>query len=92
MGLQDGLGSIRLDADGRWVDEGRIDAVQDEVRTIVAEDGGRLWLGTWSGDLVRHTLPAGWNGASGDNAAKVGVERFGATEGTRERVRLTWDA
>lgn len=81
VGLQDGLGSIRLDADGRWVDEGRIDAVQDEVRTIVAEDGGRLWLGTWSGDLIRLTLPAGWNGANRGDAGKVVAERFGAAEG-----------
>ena len=83
VGMQEGLASIRLDADGRWVDEGRIDTFQDEVRSIVADADmdTRLWLGTWSGDLVRLTLPAGWDGANRDNAAKVVVERFGTTEG-----------
>lgn len=81
VGMQDGLSSIRLDGHGRWVDEGRIDAVQDEVRTIVADGGGRLWLGTWGGDLIRLTLPAGWNGAHQGDAEAVVAERFGAGAG-----------
>lgn len=56
VGLQNGLASMRLQA-GRWVDEGLVDGVSDEVRTMVQEDNGQLWMGTLSTGIVRLSFP-----------------------------------
>jgi diguanylate cyclase (GGDEF)-like protein len=81
VGMQNGLASIRLGADGRWVDEGRIEPVRDEVRTLV-EDDGHLWLGTWSG-VIRLALPTAWRGPRA-GGHPVALERFGVAQGLPE--------
>jgi ligand-binding sensor domain-containing protein len=52
VGLFDGLASFRW-ADGRWIDEGRVEAVVDEVRTLFENANGSLWAGTSAKGLLR---------------------------------------
>ena len=61
VGLFDGLASLRLDG-GKWVFEGRVHGVSDEVRSIVEDIDGRLWLGTPTGgssNRLRSSAPGG---------------------------------
>ena len=44
-GFREGLAVIRR-VDGRWIDEGRIAGVKDEIRSIVRTDANTLWLAT----------------------------------------------
>jgi signal transduction histidine kinase/CheY-like chemotaxis protein/ligand-binding sensor domain-containing protein len=78
VGLFDGLASLRL-RDGRWVDEGRVEGISDEVRTIVEADDGRLWLGGPKG--VWRVAFSAAAGAGGSRPPKPTIERFGTAEG-----------
>jgi signal transduction histidine kinase len=79
VGLQDGIASLRLEKD-RWVDEGKIPGIADEVRTLFEEPDGRLWLGLQTGGVIRLTFPRGWAGGK-DVGPSVRVERFGIPHG-----------
>jgi len=78
VGYPDGIGSLRYQ-DGRWIDEGRIAGVRQEVRTIRQDAGGHLWLSLWVGGAIRLSLPPDWQGPHDGRSVKV--ERFGAAEG-----------
>ncbi len=62
VGLFDGLASFRR-VNGKWVDEGRIEAIRDEVRTLVENPDGSLWVGyvehRAGADVVRVETDAG---------------------------------
>ncbi len=58
VALFDGLASLRLDA-GKWVFEGRVEGVSDEVRSIVEDTDGLLWLGTAAGGILRVDFVSG---------------------------------
>ena len=76
LGLRDGLARLRL-RDGRWTDDGRIQGIREQVRSIVEDAEGRLWLGLKYGGVVRlEPSPA-----SSDAAA---IRRFGAEHGLPE--------
>ncbi len=60
---------------GEWVDAGRLDGVDQEVRSIVEDRDGRLWLGTHFDGVLRVTL------APGPELRAVAVERFGPDHG-----------
>jgi len=79
VGMQDGIASLRLESE-RWVDEGQIPGIADEVRTLFEEADGRLWLGLVGGGVIRLTFPLGWSGTS-DTAHPVRLERFGIQQG-----------
>lgn len=77
VGLQNGLASIRWDG-RRWRDEGRIEGVGDEVRSMQGLPDGTLWLGSWNGHVLRVDFPPEWSGGA---SAPARVARFGAAEG-----------
>jgi signal transduction histidine kinase/CheY-like chemotaxis protein len=79
VGLFDGLASFRR-VGGRWIDEGRIEPLRDEVRTLVENPDGSLWVGTSNTGLVRvsfNSRPA----SDGPRPAPSSIERFGAKDG-----------
>jgi signal transduction histidine kinase len=81
VGLFDGLASLRFDR-GRWVFEGRVGGIGDEVRTIDEDTDGRLWLGTAANGVLRVTFWPPEGGASdGPLPLNPRVERFGAANG-----------
>lgn len=49
------LGGVRVlrFADDRWLDEGRLQNLEEEVRSIAEDEAGRLWLGTHFDGLIR---------------------------------------
>ena len=54
LGLFDGLASFRY-VDGQWIDEGRVDGVLDNMRTLFENPDGSLWAGTSDTGLYRLT-------------------------------------
>jgi signal transduction histidine kinase/CheY-like chemotaxis protein len=81
VGLFDGLASLRLEA-GKWVFEGRVNGVSDEVRSVAEDDDGRLWLGTAASGVVRVDF---WSSTPHGSEASLPlsprIERFGAAQG-----------
>ena len=80
VGLFDGLAALRLDA-GKWVFEGRFEGIRDEVRSIVEDADGRLWLGTAASGILRVEVGASDTGAGDRLSLAPRVERFGAAQG-----------
>jgi signal transduction histidine kinase/DNA-binding response OmpR family regulator/ligand-binding sensor domain-containing protein/heme exporter protein D len=78
VGLFDGLASLRLH-EGRWVDEGSVEGVGDEIRTIAEAEDGRLWLGSPKGVLRVDFSTASATGGSRPPNPKI--EHFGRAEG-----------
>jgi signal transduction histidine kinase len=79
VGLQNGVASMRQE-NARWVDEGQVPGVVNEVRGMFEEPDGRLWLGLKEGGVIRLTFPVDWPGDI--NAHKpVQVEHFGTRDG-----------
>lgn len=77
VGYQDGFGSIRRTAKG-WLDEGRIAAVQGQIRSITEHRDDQLWLSPWVGGLLRaRVAPDTVDGGRG----AVRIERFGHHDG-----------
>jgi signal transduction histidine kinase/DNA-binding response OmpR family regulator len=74
IGLFDGIASMRY-RDGRWIDEGRLPDVHEQVRSLFEDASGTLWAGTPGAGLLRLTL-ASAPSRSGPRPA-VHVERFG---------------
>jgi serine phosphatase RsbU (regulator of sigma subunit) len=52
VGLFDGVGSLKLQGN-RWIWEGRIEEIADEIRSITQDKSRTLWLGTRSNGLYR---------------------------------------
>ena len=79
VGLADGLASL-IWADGRWVNEGRVAGVADQVRSLHQQADGTLWAGTQSSGLL---LLRGADIASGagPRPSAPTVERYGADQG-----------
>ncbi|MDP2876932.1 MAG: histidine kinase dimerization/phospho-acceptor domain-containing protein, partial [Holophaga sp.] len=84
VALQDGLASMRWTKD-RWVDEGRIPGVTEEIRSLFAMADGRLWACTNSQGVIRLTPPSGWQGGSSGSAPII--ERFGTAHGLPDLSR-----
>jgi len=80
VGLFDGLASLRR-VGGRWVDEGRVAGISDEVRTIVEASDGRVWLGTGATGILRVDLSPGALRAGGLLPENPTIERFGPASG-----------
>ena len=94
VGLFDGLASLRLDA-GKWVFEGRINGVSDEVRSIEEDTDGRLWLGTAANGVLRAAFwgPGERDGADSALPLSPRVERFGTSHGLPNTgITVAWAA
>ena len=79
VGLFDGLASFRR-IGGKWIDEGRIESVHDEVRTIVENPDGSLWVGTSNTGLLRVSF-ASKPAPDAPRPDAPSVERFGVKDG-----------
>jgi signal transduction histidine kinase/CheY-like chemotaxis protein len=51
VGLADGLASVRW-SDGRWVNEGRVPGITEQVRSLYQAPDATLWVGTQSSGLL----------------------------------------
>jgi signal transduction histidine kinase/CheY-like chemotaxis protein len=78
VGLFDGLASFRW-ANGRWVDEGRVEGLGDQVRSLFENPDGSLWVGTSSTGLVHVTFAS--RPGPGLPRPLASWERFGAAQG-----------
>ncbi len=83
VGLFDGLASLRYRGPGRWHDEGQINEIHEEVRSIVESDDGALWLGTQNTGILRVVFPVGKDGHS-MQLDRPKITRFGAANGLPE--------
>ncbi|MCP5025124.1 MAG: hypothetical protein GY929_02460, partial [Actinomycetia bacterium] len=72
LGLSDGLARMRLGA-GRWTDAERIDGVREQVRSIVEDGLGQLWLGRRTEGVLRLDPTA-------DSEEPI-ITRFGVADG-----------
>jgi signal transduction histidine kinase/DNA-binding response OmpR family regulator len=79
VGLSDGLASV-LWSDGRWVNEGRVPDVTDQVRSLFQTADGTLWVGTQSSGLLR-VRAADIARGSGPRPPQPVLERYGAAQG-----------
>lgn len=78
VGLQGGLASLRWSG-GRWLDEGLIPGVSDDIYSLAEDGEGRLWMGTGAQGVLRATFPAGWSGGAASPPPRV--DRFGTAQG-----------
>ncbi|MGH7450803.1 MAG: hypothetical protein ACRENG_05625, partial [bacterium] len=63
IGLENGLVALRFPPNSRnqWIDEGKVNGIDTEVRSIVEMNDGILWLGTRSQGIVRVDISAGFS-------------------------------
>ena len=52
IGLFDGLASFRWQ-DGRWIDEGKVEGVTEQMRSLFENADGSLWVGTNNDGAMR---------------------------------------
>ena len=52
IGLVEGLASIYYNK-GKWIDEGKIDGINEEVRNIDEDKDGNVWLATTNEELIK---------------------------------------
>ena len=78
VGLFDGLASFRRRG-GQWVNEGRVDGVTEQVRTMFEEPDGSVWAGTANDGAIRVSF-ASAPPADGSRPALT-VKKFGVAEG-----------
>ncbi|ODU10443.1 MAG: hypothetical protein ABS84_03485 [Rubrivivax sp. SCN 71-131] len=77
VGMLDGLATMRAQG-ARWIDEGPVAGLDDEIRNVFEQENGRLWLGTMSSGTI--DLPLLRDGRRDAQAAQH-ARRFGAGQG-----------
>ena len=80
MGLFDGLASFRR-VDGRWIDEGRVDGVTEQIRSVFEGADGSLWAGALeeAAGLLRVRL--GSKPEPGMPRPAIDIDRYGTEHG-----------
>ena len=78
VALFDGVTSFRY-VDGRWIHEGRIPGITDEIRTLFENKDGSVWAGSTSNGALRISFPS--RPAPGAPRPVATVERFGEASG-----------
>ena len=78
-GLFDGLASFRW-IDGRWIDEGRVEGITNQVRTLFENPDGSVWAGTQDTGVLRISLAASPSSSDADRPP-ARIERFGTEQG-----------
>lgn len=81
VGLFDGLASYRW-VDGRWIDEGRVSDLPEQVRTLTEDDDGVLWAGTNASGVLRLTFAT--RPVQGVPRPDATIERYGEKDGLAE--------
>jgi len=79
VGLADGLASL-LWSGGRWVNEGRVPGVSDQVRSLYQGPDGVLWAGTQSSGLLM-LRSADVAAGGGPRPPSPRIDRYGAEQG-----------
>jgi signal transduction histidine kinase/CheY-like chemotaxis protein len=87
-GLFDGIASFRW-IGGRWIDEGRVEGVESEIRSMFEASDGSLWAGTGS-DGAYHIVPASRPGGGAARPATT-IQHFGTKEGLPEGAAFIVD-
>jgi len=82
VGLADGLASL-VWTNGRWVNEGRVPGIGDQVRSLHQERDGTLWAGTQSSGLLM-LRSADVAAGGGPRPQQPVIERYGAAQGLAE--------
>lgn len=77
VGLADGLASVRW-TDDRWVNEGRVAGISEQVRSLFQTADGTLWVGTASTGALRLRSA---DAASGNRPSSPSIDRYGAQQG-----------
>lgn len=77
VALADGLASVRW-TNGRWVNEGRIPGIQEQVRSLQQSADGAVWAGTQTSGLI---IVRGGDGVGPIRPTAPAVERYGAAQG-----------
>ena len=78
VGLFDGLASYRWE-NGRWIDEGRVPQVVDQLRTLYENPDGSVWAGTASTGLLLVAFPS--TPRPGEPRPTASIRRFGVADG-----------
>ena len=78
VGFFDGLSSFRH-IEGRWIDEGRLPGVTDQVRNLFENPDGSVWAGTASTGVLRISFAS--RPAPGQPRPPLTVERLGVAAG-----------
>lgn len=80
IGERNGLSLLRW-TDGRWIDEGSVAGIAEEVRTMFEDHNGQLWLGTRYGGIIRVTFPIADIHVKTNGPEPFRIERFGTAQG-----------
>lgn len=78
IGLRDGLAAMRRSSAG-WREEGRIEGIDEEVRSISETPEGVLWLGTRSQGYIRVDFSTGFR-------RNPAIEKFDSRHGLPENM------
>jgi signal transduction histidine kinase/DNA-binding response OmpR family regulator len=78
VGMADGVASV-LWSDGRWINEGRVPGLTDQVRSLFQGEDGALWAGTQTSGLVILRSADAPRGAP--RPAAPTIDRYGAEQG-----------
>jgi signal transduction histidine kinase/DNA-binding response OmpR family regulator len=89
IGLFNGLSSFRWTG-GRWVDEGRVEGVVAQVRTMVENPDGSVWAASIDRGLIR--LVPGSTPQPGAARPDLTIERYGPNQGVPEAATGVGDA
>ncbi len=57
IGLDDGIASIYRE-NGKWIDEGKIEVIDEQIRNIAEDGDGNLWLGTDNQGVIQLKTPS----------------------------------
>ncbi|MCE1188349.1 MAG: ATP-binding protein [Ignavibacteria bacterium] len=75
---EDGRKLISLKYDkGKWLYEGTWEGIDNEIRGIIEEENGTIWLGTYQDGLVKITPVPGSRGYKNLNGLRVYTSPFG---------------
>ncbi len=85
VGMFDGLTSFRR-VDGRWIDEGRLPDLLDQVRSLAENPDGSIWAGTADTGFLRISPQSPI--VSGEARPPSRVERFGEAEGAATSTQV----
>ncbi len=88
VGMRDGLAVLRR-KNGTWQDFARVPDIYEEIRAIVEDDQGNLWLGTLNQGLVHVHIPAGAF-QQGKGATGIKIKRYDRTNNLPEGTILPY--